>query len=339
MDERLNLVFQTQPLKKTISPKWNEQFQLNVWDAEAEVVYVRLMNGAKKFEAKGSKFLGDVSFPLRSAARDFDHPKGKLKWFPLNAGKSGEKVTGECLIYIEFFDTREQHGPKDFKHESHVGWTRDGGFDINNIPAEWKKIFKQVGIRRADLENNPELAGQVLNIMQKAETEDPSVLLAAASPTPAPTPAPTPQMYQAPQPPPQPQPQYHQPAVSQPAPPPPPVASGPSAPRPPAPPPAGGGYSAPAPAVSSPAPPPPPPPAASQDSGLSSGGMSDLEAQLQARAGKLRKVDTPEVGKPAAAPVDSGNPLSNALMAALKQHRKDIEGDDKDAGWDDDGWN
>jgi len=329
-------LFQTQQVKKSIAPRWNELFQINVKDAESEVLVVRICNG-KKFEQKGKKFLGEVNFALRSAVRDFESPNYKFKCYPITGGKSvppGEKCTGECLIYVEFIDTRERHGPKDFKHESHVGWTKEGGFDINNIPAEWKKIFKQVGIRRADLENNSELAAQVLDIMQKADFPAASALGPLASPAPAPAPMPSqpqPQSYQQQyQPPPQPQ-----PVAAAPAPPPPPPApamgGGPPAPRPPAPQP------------SAPAPPPPPPPAVEQPASLpSSGGMSDLEKQLQERANKLRKVDTPSDAPKAAAPADSSSALSNALLSALKQHRKDIEGDDNNGfgggGDDDDDW-
>jgi len=229
----------------------------------------------------------------------------------------GEKCTGECLIYIEFIDTRERHGPKDFKHESHVGWTKEGGFDINNIPAEWKKIFKQVGIRRADLENNPELAGQVLDIMQKAEAETSGGLSAAPAPPPHPQ-----QSYHQ-----QPQQVYSQPTPQVSAPPPPPAPGGGGG--------GGGGgtqrsYAPQAPAAPSPPPPAPEPvPVATVSS---SGGMSDLEKQLQARAGNLRSVGPPSEIK-GQAPATEGNALAGALMAALKQHRKDIEGDDGDDGW------
>lgn len=95
------------------------------------------------------------------------------------------EVSGDILIYIEFFDTRESQGPSNFQHTSHVGWTQDGGFDVNNIPPgmsrfvlllvflksyclEWKKIFQSVGIKKRDLVNNPGLANDVFRIMNEA---------------------------------------------------------------------------------------------------------------------------------------------------------------------------
>jgi len=306
-------------------------FQITSTDAENEILYVRISNG-KKFKAKGKDFLGEIQFPLRSVVRDYDAPNFKFKWFPITGPKDAppaEKCTGEVQIFVQFVDTRERHGPKDFKHESHVGWTKEGGFDINNIPPEWKKIFKQVGIRRADLENNPELAGKVLDIMQQANLE-------AADAEPAPQP-PAPQMssYQTAS---QPQYQAYTPAPNPPAPQP--VTT--PAPAPPAPPMGGGGAPAPrppAPSPAAPAPPPPPAPMAAQSSGGDDegGGMSDLQkALLEKKQKGLRKVDPGENKPPP--PANEGNALNNALLAALNAHRKDIEGNDKDDDWGDD-WN
>jgi len=35
--------------------------------------------------------------------------------------------------------------PKDVKHELHIGWDPLKGFEIRNIPPEWKKLFKAAG--------------------------------------------------------------------------------------------------------------------------------------------------------------------------------------------------
>jgi Wiskott-Aldrich syndrome protein len=31
-------------------------------------------------------------------------------------------------------------GPSGFRHESHVGWDPQNGFEIRNIPPDWKKV-------------------------------------------------------------------------------------------------------------------------------------------------------------------------------------------------------
>lgn len=45
-----------------------------------EILSVRVCNG-KKFKPKGKEYLGEVNFPLRGAARDFDHPNYQFKWY------------------------------------------------------------------------------------------------------------------------------------------------------------------------------------------------------------------------------------------------------------------
>jgi len=42
----------------------------------------------------------------------------------------------------------EISGPTNFRHESHIGWDPVNGFDIKNIPAAWKKLFKEAGIKK-----------------------------------------------------------------------------------------------------------------------------------------------------------------------------------------------
>jgi len=114
-----------------------------------------------------------MSFPLRGSVRgDFDHPKYQFKWFPIT-GKQ-EKCpdpTGEVKIFIQYVDTKAVGKPTDFQQVSHIGWDPDGGFDIKNIPQEWKSLFKKANIRKKDLEENPELQKQVLDIMNNAEDD------------------------------------------------------------------------------------------------------------------------------------------------------------------------
>merc|ERR1712137_967300 len=44
-------------------------------------------------------------------------------------------------------------GPTGFKHESHIGWDMENGFDIRNIPPEWKKLFQAAGVKKSDLQD------------------------------------------------------------------------------------------------------------------------------------------------------------------------------------------
>lgn len=45
------------------------------------------------------------------------------------------------VIFVFLTFSGEQQGPSNFQHTSHVGWTAERGFDINNIPADWKKVL------------------------------------------------------------------------------------------------------------------------------------------------------------------------------------------------------
>lgn len=107
-------------------------------------------------------------------------------------------------------------GPTGFKHESHIGWDLDNGFDIRNIPPEWKKLFQAAGVKKSDLED-PEtrkmLASTVGNMLGGTDS---GTLSAAVTPPPPP------------------------PAAAGPPPPPPPTAGPPSFTAGPPPPPAGG---------------------------------------------------------------------------------------------------
>jgi len=164
-------LFNTSTLKKTCNPRWNEKFQINVNDAESEIIVIRFCHGSKPV-FKGKGFLGEISFPLRGSVRDFDHPGYQFKFYPIT-GKSEKPPdpTGEVKIFIQYVDTKSVGKPTDFKQVSHIGWSNDGGFDIKNIPPEWKQIFQKAGIKKKDLENNPELAREVVNIMNQAQEE------------------------------------------------------------------------------------------------------------------------------------------------------------------------
>jgi len=50
-----------------------------------------------------------------------------------------------CLHVVPRLD-QEITGPTDFKHTTHVGFnSKTGGFDVENLPAEWKRLFSQAG--------------------------------------------------------------------------------------------------------------------------------------------------------------------------------------------------
>jgi len=291
-------LFSTSAMKKTTSPKWNEKFQVNVNDAESEILVIRFSSGSKPV-FKGKEFLGEISFPLRGAVRDFDHPGYQFKFYPIT-GKSdkGPDPTGEVKIFIQYVDTKSVGKPTGFKQVSHIGWSTDGGFDIKNIPPEWKQIFQKAGIKKKDLENNPELAREVVNIMNQAqdEAQETGGQVSTSQEVKISTNAP-----------------------------PPPSGGGVKAPPPP---PIGGGIKT--------APPPPQKTEVTEETHTQTddgGGRGDLLQQI--RLGKnLTKVVVNENRSS-----NTGNTLLNTLQNALQNHRKDIEGeDDEGDDWSNEGW-
>eukprot|EP01132_Coremiostelium_polycephalum_P000963 gene963-1226_t len=58
----------------------------------------------------------------------------------------------------------EISGPTDFKHESHIGWDADKGFEIRNIPPDWRQLFQSAGIKRKDLKDK-ETAQFIVNVI------------------------------------------------------------------------------------------------------------------------------------------------------------------------------
>ena len=314
-DEKGDLIFKGGVCKKTNTPDWNEKFQLNVHDSEMEIICIRFGSGGKK-GLKGKNFMGEIEFPLRSSVRDFDKPNYQFKWYPVK--HEGEEL-GQVKIFIEFVDTKEVGKPKDFQQVSHIGWSADGGFDINNIPPEWKKIFKSVGLRKKDLESNPELAGEVLDIMNKAADDTGGAIDSNTQEPAAPSGGNTSAV---------------DPNAPDPPPPPPPVQVNTNAPAPP---------------------PPPPPPGGASGGGGSRGGLLDqikagteLSATPentgssggqrgglldQIRAGK--KLNTVTEDERAPPPPSDGSSLADTLKAAMLNHRGAIEGDDDSSSGDD----
>jgi hypothetical protein len=214
-DSKGDYLFKTLPFKKSVSPKWNERFQVNVYDAETEVITIKFAsdNKANLKALKNNKtYMGEVTFRLRSAVRDFDRPNLQFKWYNIT-DSNGNGNMGEVKIFIEFIDTRQVSKPTDFKKVSHIGFDGEG-FSISNIPPAWKKFFKDHGVSKRSLEKNPEAAGRFIELLSKTEsTQDipfqvtqesqiPSATTEKYQPPPPPIPTPVVRESQLPPPPP-----------------------------------------------------------------------------------------------------------------------------------------
>ncbi|KAM9973767.1 hypothetical protein ACTFIW_010895 [Dictyostelium discoideum] len=246
--------------------------------------------------------------------------------------KKKEKKGG---FMSKFFSSEEKDleisAPTNFKHESHIGWDPENGFDIKNIPPDWRKLFQSAGIKKSELKN-AETAQFIVNIIgeQMVGGAPPPPTQPGRSAPPAP-------------------PSSNQPGRSAPPPPP---SVGKSAPPPPPPshktpaaPPSGGGAPPPPPPPPPPSsgPPPPPPPMASAPpssggGGGSGGGRNDLLASIRGGA-SLKAVDKtnplPDIQNLGN---EGSRSLADTLAAAMANRRGGMREDDEEDDDDDDEW-
>jgi len=244
----------------------------------------------------------------------------------------------------KFFGREEEEleisAPTDFKHQSHIGWDPEKGFEIRDIPADWRKLFQSAGIKKSELKN-AETAQFIVNVIGEqlasgAMGDAPLTPSRSAPPPPpsgprasvAPPPPPSgPRASVAPPPPPS-----HVPRTSAPPPPPPPPTAGAPPPPPPPPPMAKAG-----------GPPPPPPPSTSSTrpptGGHSSGGgdsRNDLLASIR-QGTQLKQVDHSNPLPNIQDLGDVGNrSLVDTLAAAMANRRNNMGEDESDDDDDDD---
>lgn len=195
--------------------------------------------------------------------------------------------------------------PTNFRHASHIGWDPEKGFDLDNIPADWKKLFQQAGIKKSEL-RDVNTANFVMGLVTEAMAQDE---------IPPSGPAPQAPTQQAPMPP---------PVVGggPPPPPPPPPAGG--APRPPPPVPSGGGggggYGGGAGAGGGGG------RSRSQSSGGGDEQRSGLLSQIQAGT-TLKKVDPNDVPDLNKLDQSKATDLASILASAMNNRRGDMTGE------------
>ncbi|KYR01214.1 WASP-related protein [Tieghemostelium lacteum] len=93
-------------------------------------------------------------------------PPTTLKMSNTTEKKSKGRFFKKLLHHHEDKKVPEISGPTGFKHESHIGWDKENGFDIRNIPDDWKKLFQSAGIKKKDL-NDPETAKFIFDVIGK----------------------------------------------------------------------------------------------------------------------------------------------------------------------------
>ncbi len=83
-----------------------------------------------------------------------------------SALKNDQKKKGGLLGFFGAKETKKKEveitSVLSVTHNEHIGLNEDGTFDLDNIPENWKKIFKDAGIRKKDL-RNPETAAEIIH--------------------------------------------------------------------------------------------------------------------------------------------------------------------------------
>eukprot|EP01105_Mastigella_eilhardi_P027731 TRINITY_DN8715_c0_g1_i1.p1 TRINITY_DN8715_c0_g1~~TRINITY_DN8715_c0_g1_i1.p1 ORF type:complete len:427 (-),score=105.91 TRINITY_DN8715_c0_g1_i1:98-1309(-) len=72
--------------------------------------------------------------------------------------------------------------PANFEHRSHIGWDPEAGFEIKNIPPEWRKLFQAAGVKKKELKD----ADTCKMLMQVINDNTGGVSLGGAPPPPTP---------------------------------------------------------------------------------------------------------------------------------------------------------
>lgn len=264
--------------------------------------------------AKGSSPVSAKPMPVKDDKKKEKKPKDKKKggFFSNLFGRS------EPEPEIEFSK------PTNFRHKSHIGWDPEKGFDLDNIPADWKKLFQQAGIKKSEL-RDVNTANFVMGLVTEAMANDDAGSPPTDHAPQAPTgPAPVPPVGGGGGPPP--------------PPPAPPVGGGPRAPPPP--PPGGGHYGGGAGAGAG-AGGPPPPPAMPSGGGGGGGGAGEARGGLlsQIQAGhSLRKVDSNDVPDLNKLDQTKASDLASILASAMNNRRGDMTGDEADQQDPNDEW-
>jgi len=63
--------------------------------------------------------------------------------------------------------------PTNFSHDTHVGWDGERGFEVRNIPAEWKRLFQSAGVTRSEIED-PNTRKMIMNAVRASMFTEPN---------------------------------------------------------------------------------------------------------------------------------------------------------------------
>mmetsp|Transcript_3581 Transcript_3581/g.8632 ORF Transcript_3581/g.8632 Transcript_3581/m.8632 type:complete len:274 (-) Transcript_3581:291-1112(-) len=90
--------------------------------------------------------------------------------------------------------------PTNVSHDTHIGWDSKNGFDVRNIPPEWKMLFKSAGVKKSEVAD-PETRSFIMSQIRQSVAMNPDAMSALfggdagggpppSAPPPPPPPAP-----------------------------------------------------------------------------------------------------------------------------------------------------
>eukprot|EP01129_Flabellula_baltica_P000202 TRINITY_DN10249_c0_g1_i1.p1 TRINITY_DN10249_c0_g1~~TRINITY_DN10249_c0_g1_i1.p1 ORF type:complete len:419 (-),score=83.33 TRINITY_DN10249_c0_g1_i1:37-1293(-) len=110
-------------------PCWNEEFQIQSYNPEMEVIDIVISTEKNWKRAKG-KVKRTCKIPLRSSIREFDYPGSQLRWFDLE--DSNEFHLGRILLNIQY----KSHS---ISSPISISTTEDR-LQFGKIPRNWEKL-------------------------------------------------------------------------------------------------------------------------------------------------------------------------------------------------------
>eukprot|EP01133_Synstelium_polycarpum_P001077 gene1077-1221_t len=142
---------------------------------------------------EGDQYVYGLSFADVTEAAEFHahvlnakagtKPPAPMKDSKTEKEKEKKKKKGFFSSVFGGGDSEEEldiSAPTQFRHESHIGWDPSQGFEIRNIPPDWRKLFQSAGVTKKELKN-PETAQYIVNVIGE------SLASAGGAPPPAPS--------------------------------------------------------------------------------------------------------------------------------------------------------
>jgi len=102
-----------------------------------------------------------------NAGKDNKKKGGKFTLRGFLKSKIIDPIRGEDTGSVDFDENMPISRPENFRHESHIGWDPANGFEIRNIPPQWRKLFQAAGVKKSELKD-ADTAAFIMNTVAEA---------------------------------------------------------------------------------------------------------------------------------------------------------------------------